>query len=690
MLPLSSLPVFRYAGMVPWFLLCVLARTAIGAVQPGPIGAIGRDTASRIAPDTTELPLSRSRAAVAAKPGVLVLSLEDLRRRENLAEALKSVPGFRVRSQAGLGGYSEAWFRGSDGRQISIYLDGVPLNSSLEPSADLGKIPFLMIREMEVDKGGASAEGGPEGGAVAIRLSTLPLGNAPISLTGRLSGFGGQEAALAAKTGSGNSAIYLSAGVQAAKNGYPFPSDNGTAYQGGDDARMVMRNNAYAGRYFALAWQDHGGAGHKALSVRYDSHRKEYPGIYTDASRAATDHEEILVDARIADSLPLSWVQGVSAGAMARFASDGFRDPEKTLGYSSFSLDRESRIFTGHLGLSSRLPAGAGLSGAGLRLGSRVGYEESESREPPGFREFPSPDARRFFGEPYLGITAPLGRGAAARIEGIYTRELLESENVTGIGGNRVPVPFEREADARTLRMGLSWQAEHLAPSGFRMSGISAEAEAVERLPALSEILGDNNGVVKNMNLGEQTTYGASLEAVFLAGPLRAVTGPFYQLTRAPIRLAPRGATNFLHFINGADYRSMGWEVRLDAQGRRWRAGNALTAGLPENLPGGRAAGLRPAYASHLENLADLSFSFLPALWLDLGWEFRTPYYPNDLNLAGTHRPSESLLGAGLHYRKRRLEAAVRGDNLGNEYYRDFAYSPKSGRRFSFSLSMNP
>lgn len=673
MQPLSILPAIRSAGKLLPFLLCALVQAALATDIAG----------SR---DTAELPATRSRASAAARPGVQVLTLEDLLRRENLAEALKSVPGFRIRGQGGLGGYSEAWFRGSDGRQISVYLDGVPLNSSLEPSTDLGKIPSLMIREMEVDRGGMGAGADAEGGAVAIRLSTLPLGNAPVSVAGRLSGFGGQEAAMAGKAGSGNSAVYLGAGVQAARNGYPFPSDNGTLYQQGDDSRVEMRNNAYAGRYLALAWNDHGDGGRlKALSVRYDAHRKEYPGIYTDDSRAFTDHEEIVAHARLLDSLPLPMVQGFSLGALARFGTDGFKDPARTLGYASYSLDRESRLFSGSLGLSARLPAGAEL-----RLGSRAGYEESDSREEEGFREYPSPDAGRYFAEPSLVFTAPLGNRLSARAEGLHTRELLKSENVGGIAGLRVPVPFEREADARTLRLGLAWQGDEAGRRRIALAGISAEAEAVERLPALNEILGDNNGVMKNMNLGRQATYGASLEAVLLAGPLRAVAGPYFQLTRGPIRLVPKGASNFLHFVNGADYRSYGWETRLDAGGLRWRVGDAFTASLPVNLPGGRAAGLRPAYASHVENLADLSVSFLPDLWMDLDWEFRSPYYPNDLNLRGTHRPAESLLGAGLRYRKRRLEAAIRGDNLGDEHFRDFAYSPKSGRRFSFRLSMNP
>lgn len=636
--------------------------------------------------DTAELPESRVRARAAAVPGLQVIGPEDLSRRQNLAEALRAVPGFRVRLQSGLGGYSEAAFRGTDGRQIAVYLDGVPLQSSLSPAVDLGKVPALMVREMAVDKGGLASADGPEAGAAAIRLTTLPRGSAPVSVTGRLSSFGGQEAAMAAKASAsarGDAAIHLGAGAQGARNGFPYPSDNGTAFLASDDGWRAMGNNAYRGQWLGLGWSSAGRGRESSLGARWEAHRKEYPGIHARASSAFTDRAELSLHGRRRDTLEAGFLDSWSAAASARFAGDAFRDPDRSLGYATYSLERESRVLAAALGLSARLPGGGSL-----RLGSRGGYEASDSREEPGFREYTPPDARRFHAEPWASLSAPLGAALAFRAEAMLSRERLESENMAGVSGSRVPAPFARDAGAATWRALLAWRHEGAA-RGDAAPAALLEVERLRRLPALTELLGDNNGVHRNMGLLPQETWGAALEGSAGAGPWRIAAGPFWQVTRGPIRLAPMGGSNFLHYVNGADYRSLGFEARLDASRPRWRAGSALTAAWPENLEGS-AAGRLPAYASRVEAYSDLSVSPLPSLWLDADLEFRSAYWTNDRNLPGSRRPPEAVLGAGLRWRKRRLEAALRADNLGDAHYRDFAYSPKSGRRYAFRLSMNP
>jgi hypothetical protein len=655
--------------------------------------------------DTVELGEARVRARMRIAPGVQVVPLETLRRRENLADALKGVPGFRVRSQSGLGGYSEAWFRGADGRQITVYLDGVPLRSALEPSADLGKIPALMIQEMAVDRAGFHPDADPEGGAAAIRLSTRPKGRAPLNVSGRVSSFGGRETVMAARLGLGSgaagkdapawddAALHLGAGLLSARNDFPYPSDNGTLYLGSDDALPRFANNAYSARYLSLAWSGRGeGARSMSLSARYDSHRKEYPGLYTGRSRAYTLRDEMLLHARWSDTLRLGPVDGFGASLLARGFTDGFRDPGATLGYRSHELDREGRILAASAGMRAALPLGARL-----RLGLRAGREASDSRETEGFSEFPAPDAERLFAEPSASLSAASERGLSGRIEGILSAERLESEAVAGIAGSRRPAPLARDAAARTLRAALSWDrpggggagSTEPGAGGLGILSVTVEAEAAERLPALHEIIGDNNGILKNMDIAPQASYGASVEGAFRAGPLRLAAGPYWQRMRSPIRLGPLGASDFLRFDNGQDYRSLGFEARVDADGPRWSLGNAFTASRSAILEG-RSAGNLPAYASAIENLAEASFSPAPDVWMDADLEFRTGYFPNDQNLPGTRRPAEALFGAGLRWRIRRLEASFRADNLGDARYRDFAYSPRSGRRFSFRLSMNP
>jgi hypothetical protein len=162
------------------------------------------------------------------------------------------------------------------------------------------------------------------------------LGNSPVSVTGRLSSFGGQEGALAARAPAGGlpggGSFHLAAGWQAARNGYPYPSDNGTAYVAGDDHWREMGNNAYRGSWLGLTWRDEGRGRTRSLGARWDAYRKEYPGVYTGGSRAFTDRGDLVLHGRMRDSLEsacLGLVDGVAASFSARFARDAFRDRER-------------------------------------------------------------------------------------------------------------------------------------------------------------------------------------------------------------------------------------------------------------------------------------------------------------------------------------------------------------------------
>ena len=61
------------------------------------------------------------------------------------------------------------------------------------------------------------------------------------------------------------------------------------------------------------------------------------------------------------DTSPVPVLEGFSASALARFSSDGFRDPGSSLGYRTFSMDRRGRLLSAGLSAVARLPFGAAL-----------------------------------------------------------------------------------------------------------------------------------------------------------------------------------------------------------------------------------------------------------------------------------------------------------------------------------------
>jgi hypothetical protein len=154
-----------------------------------------------------------------------------------------------------------------------------------------------------------------------------------------------------------------------------------------------------------------------------------------------------------------------------------------------------------------------------------------------------------------------------------------------------------------------------------------------------------------------------------------------------PIRLKAHGASSFLRYENDADYRALGGELAASFDVRAAEGSLSLT--LQElSITEGPYAGNRPAYQSPLEAHAECFMKPLRGLRLGPLVDFRSAYYNGNTNLAASRRPDEWEFGAhaGLQRGHARFSADAR--NLSDRRYRDFAYSPRSGRSYSFTVSI--
>jgi hypothetical protein len=249
---------------------------------------------------------------------------EALRRFATLEDAIASLPGFRVRRQGGLGGYSELSFRGARASRIEIHIDGMRLNQDGDPAPDLAKWPLLWFTSLEartgIDPGGA----GP-GTLARIDLSTHGSGHAEAHARG------GAHATLeTAVTARGHGAWRWSAGVQGqhSRNDYPFRSDNGTVHNTGDDGIVRMENNGYWSRGFrasALAGDE---SGFQSFSLLRLESRKEYPGLLGTGSSAYTNREDWMGAWRMQrHGAAMLWEAGAPARAAAQVRPAGRWSP---------------------------------------------------------------------------------------------------------------------------------------------------------------------------------------------------------------------------------------------------------------------------------------------------------------------------------------------------------------------------
>ncbi|MCP4704783.1 MAG: TonB-dependent receptor, partial [candidate division Zixibacteria bacterium] len=92
----------------------------------------------------------------------------------DISEILESVEGISVQKTGPAGG-SQIRIRGSNPSHVLVLLDGQKLNPSGGGIADLSGIPVESIERIELHKGGAGAEFGPDALAGAINIITRPV-----------------------------------------------------------------------------------------------------------------------------------------------------------------------------------------------------------------------------------------------------------------------------------------------------------------------------------------------------------------------------------------------------------------------------------------------------------------------------------------------------------------------------------
>ncbi len=91
----------------------------------------------------------------------------------DLSKILETIEGVSIQ-KAGPSGESQIRIRGCDPGHVLVLIDGQKLNPSGSGTADLSGIPVDMIERIELQKGGASTEFGPDALGGAINIITRP------------------------------------------------------------------------------------------------------------------------------------------------------------------------------------------------------------------------------------------------------------------------------------------------------------------------------------------------------------------------------------------------------------------------------------------------------------------------------------------------------------------------------------
>ncbi len=178
---------------------------------------------------------------------VIAVEADRARKRDGIADVLAEVPATYVRSLGGLGQFSAVSLRGSAPQQVGIFLDGVPLGSSLAGLVDLGELPIDGLSRVEIHRGwvpiafGSAAIGG------AINLVSATADTTPRIRVE--AGVGSWRARLArvelVTRARGGLHLGVRASYGGARGDFRFRDDNGTPSLTGDDRDRRRTGNGY-------------------------------------------------------------------------------------------------------------------------------------------------------------------------------------------------------------------------------------------------------------------------------------------------------------------------------------------------------------------------------------------------------------------------------------------------------------
>lgn len=162
-----------------------------------------------------------------------------------LPEILSSQAGVHINRYGGLEDFTSVSIRGSSAEEVTILLDGIPLNSAQSGQADLSLLFLEYLDSIDIYRGGSPLDYGltPSAGTIALNTGKPAKG---MKMGGSL-GYGSFNTIknhLFFSFGKNNWGIQTAFSMVRTNGDFTFLDDNGTPANSDDDARVARQNNA--------------------------------------------------------------------------------------------------------------------------------------------------------------------------------------------------------------------------------------------------------------------------------------------------------------------------------------------------------------------------------------------------------------------------------------------------------------
>ncbi len=174
------------------------------------------------------------------------LEVDPIQPADSLPELLVRAPGTSVRSIGGLGQFSSVSLRGSSGQQVAVFIDGVPVASSMAGLLSLADLSLDALERIEIYRGFIPIEfGGAAMGGVINLVGDVHRGPARLRAIAGYGSFATREARARFDTPLGaDQSVSAQLGYAGSAGDFRFLDNNATASRD-DDAVVRRTNNGY-------------------------------------------------------------------------------------------------------------------------------------------------------------------------------------------------------------------------------------------------------------------------------------------------------------------------------------------------------------------------------------------------------------------------------------------------------------
>ena len=163
----------------------------------------------------------------------------------SVAEAVRGELSLRVRSAGSLGQYSAALLRGAAASQVTILIDGVPLNRGGQAAVDLAQLGVDGLARIDVYRGLAPLSFGADAIGGAINLVTRHGGRPGGTIVLGGGSFGLRKASAVGSARLGGVRLAASLGYHGANGDFPYYYTGGQLYSGDPPREAIRKNDGF-------------------------------------------------------------------------------------------------------------------------------------------------------------------------------------------------------------------------------------------------------------------------------------------------------------------------------------------------------------------------------------------------------------------------------------------------------------